>query len=107
MTALIFPDEVFIERKPSEQSASCEFDFKGHQFYLSHKHEFSLHHNKHHFVCKIDGKQYSFGVARSRLGSGSYGNRPVIEIEGKIYRFSVLWPDSNGRFGVRFAPFHD
>jgi len=106
MTALIFPDEVFIERKPSDQSASSEFDFKGHQFYLSHKHEFSLHHNKHHFECKIDGKQYSFGVARSRLGAGSYGNRPVIEIEGKIYRFSVLWPDSNGRFGVRFAPFH-
>lgn len=103
MTALIFQDEVFIERNPSEQSASCEFVFKGHLFYLSHRHEFSLHHNKHHFVCKIDGQHYSFGVARSKLGAGAYGNRPEIKIDGKMYRFSVLWPDSEGRFEVRLG----
>ena len=103
MTALILLDEVFIERNPLVQSASFEFEFKGHQFYLSHRHEFSLHHNKHHFVCKIDGQHYSFGVARSKLGAGAYGNRPVIKIDGKMYKFSVLWPDSEGRFGVRLG----
>ena len=100
MTALIFPDEVFIERNPNEQSASCEFDFKGHQFYLSHRHEFSLHHNKHHFNCKIDGEHYSFGVVRSRLGSGAYGDRPILEIDGQQYRFVVEWPNREGRYGL-------
>jgi hypothetical protein len=100
MTALIFPDEVFIERKPNEQSASCEFEFKGHQFYLSHRHEFSLHHNKHHFNCQIDGEHYSFGVVRSRLGSGAYGDRPILEIDGLQYRFVVEWPNREGRYGL-------
>ena len=103
MTALIFPDEVFIERNPNEQSASCEFEFKGHQFYLSHKHEFSLHHNKHHFNCQIDGEHYSFGVVRSRLGAGSYGKRPTLLIDGKPYRFIVEWPNRVGRFGISLA----
>jgi hypothetical protein len=103
MTALIFHDEVFIERNPSEQSASCEFEFKGHHFQLTHRHEFSLHHNKHHFSCKFDDQHFSFGVVRSRLGSGSFGNKHLIQIEEKNYRFSVHWPDSNGRFGVRLG----
>ncbi len=106
MTALIFPDEVLLERDISEKTVSFTFEFKGHQFYLSHRYEFSLHHNKHHFVGKIDGLHYSFGVARSKLVAGSYGNRPEIKINGKLYRFSVLWPDSEGRFGVRLASIH-
>mgnify|MGYP000001569631 CR=1 FL=1 len=103
MTALIFHDEVFIERKPSEQSASCEFEFKRHHFQLTHLHEFSLHHNKHHFNCKFDDQTFSFGVVRSRLGSGSFGNGHLIKIEEKNDRFSVHWPDRNGRFGVRLG----
>jgi hypothetical protein len=103
MTALIFPDEVFIERNPSEQSASCEFEFKGHQFYLSHRHEFSLHQNKHHFVCKIDGQHYTFGVARSTLGAGSYGTWPRICIEGNTYRFNVEWARQGDKRGIRFS----
>ncbi len=103
MTPIIFQNEVFIERNPNEQSASCEFQFKGHQFYLSHKHEFSLHHNKHHFNCQIDGEHYSFGVVRSRLGAGAYGNRPTLQIDGKPYRFIVEWPNREGRLGVKFA----
>jgi hypothetical protein len=103
MTALIFHDEVFIKRNPNEQSASCEFQFKGHQFSLSHKHEFSLHHNKHHFSCQIDGEHYSFGVVRSRLGKGSYGNKPILKIDGQQYSFVVEWPNQEGRLGVKFA----
>ena len=46
---------------------------------------------------------YSFGVVRSRLGAGAYGNRPTLEIDGKPYRFIVEWPNREGRLGVKFA----
>ena len=83
MTALIFHDEVFIERNPSEQGASCEFEFKGHHFQLTHRHEFSLHHNKHHFICNFDNQTFSLVVVRSILGSVSFGNGHLIKIEEK------------------------
>jgi hypothetical protein len=103
MTPIIFQNEVFIERNPNEQSASCKFQFKGHQFYISHRHEFSLHHNKHHFDCQIDGVHYSFGVVRSRLGSGAYGKMPTLEIDGQQYRFIVEWPNRERRLSIRYS----
>jgi hypothetical protein len=103
MTALIFSDEVVIERNPTERSAACSFQFKGHCFHLKHRMDKNHRGKAHHMTCFIDEQQYTFGVARSTLGVGSYGNWPKRVINGEEYQWQVHWPNEAGRYGMRFG----
>ena len=102
MKPFFLTDEVIIERKKDEVFATCEFEFKGHHFILSHKYESNHIRTIHRFYCQIDDVSYEFGIGRSHAGRGSFGTWPRIEINGKIYRLSVLWPNSGGIHVIRF-----
>lgn len=102
MTAPILPDEVLLERNPTEQSASCEFEFKGHRVHLTHHHHFERHDGFHRFECLINETLHEFGQVDFL---GKFGVWPELEIEGKIYGFSLIWPDEEGMYLIRFGFF--
>lgn len=103
MTTHILADEVLIERSKNDSVATYEFEFKGHQFILNHEIESNHKSNIHRFSCFIDGKLYNFGAGRSTIGGGTFGDWPRIEIDSKIYQFSLHWPGSYGFYGIRFG----
>jgi hypothetical protein len=100
MTALIFPDEVLLERDISEKTVSFTFEFKGHQFHLTHHHHFERHDGFHRFECLINETLHEFGQVDFL---GKFGLWPELKIEGKTYGFSLIWPDKEGMYLIRYG----
>jgi len=103
MKPFFLTDEVIIERKKDEVFATCEFEFKGHHFFLSHKYESNHKTTMHRFSCQIDDVSHEFGAGRSHAGSGTFVDWPHIEIDFEIYQFRIHWPGRNGFYGIRFG----
>ncbi len=96
----MFQDEILLERIISEKSVTYSFEFKGHHIHLSHYHHFDRHDGFHRFECLINGTLHEFGQVDFL---GKFGVWPEIEIEGKIYGFSLIWPDAEGMYIIRFG----
>jgi hypothetical protein len=100
MNTRMLQDEILLERNPTEQSASCAFEFKGHHFHLTHHHHFERHDGFNRFECLINETLHEFGQVDFL---GQFGLWPELEIEGKTYGFRLILPDEEGTYLIRFG----
>ena len=100
MHTRMLQDEILLERNISEKTVTYSFEFKGHHFHLSHHHHFDRHDDFHRFEHLFNGTLHEFGQVDFL---GKFGVWPVMEIEVKIYGFSLLWPDEEGTHLIRFG----
>ncbi len=100
MNTRMLQDEILLERNISEKTVTYSFEFKGHHFQLSHHHYFDRHDGFHRFECLFNGTLHEFGQVDFL---GKFGVWPEIEIEGKIYGFSMMWLDAEGTLIIRFG----
>ena len=100
MNTQILQDEILLERNILEKTVTYSFEFMRHHFHLTHNHHFERHDGFHRFECLFNGTLHEFGQVDFL---GKFGVWPEIEIEGKIYGFSLIWPDAEGMYIIRFG----
>ena len=96
----MFQDEILLERNILEKTVTYSFEFIGRHFHLTHYHHFDRHDGLHRFECLINGTLHEFGQVDFL---GKFGLWPEIDIEGKIYGLSLIWPDEEGTHIIRFG----
>ena len=101
MTPLFFQDEVFLDCSKDLVTSACTFTFKGKEIYLKHTLEIKPKEHIHRMTCQIDGQTYQFGAGRSTLGGGTFGTWPRINFKGKLYRFKLIWSNTDSEKGIR------
>jgi hypothetical protein len=100
MHTRILQDEILLERNILEKTVTYSFEFMRHYFHLTHHHHFERHDGFHRFQCLFNRTLHEFGQVDFL---GKFGLWPEMEIDGKIYGFSLIWPNEEETHIIRFG----